>query len=345
MQTGVELAVEHAKQFEAHASINKIGIAIGGSLLAATASLGLIDQVPTREPQRLVTSTIELSPAVPRINSTEILKSTPVQKPKPLNRPEIPPRALRERLPIEESDRRAMAKIANMQLTPEGYAQAVRSIDRSLLSFAQTFREFNPNKVKVDIEQAKSEKFILHFTTFYRNADGLNRDRPIGKAAIKPIIQGMAQTGDDDVDKETGKPKPDRKCCGINWIIDRSGQIYQVAPLNAKLRHNPPDDSSQTGVEIEAYEQADITTEQYEAAGYLAIFVLEQQNLLSNRPLSEVLDGHGKLRDIYRENHPNSIYGVRDDFNAGPTAAFRQKVASFLFQSAPSINVSIPLLG
>ena len=210
--------------------------------------------------------------------------------------------------------------IQRMQLTPAGYRAFINRIDQSDFDYAQQFIEFDPSRVP--IEQRASQVFVWHFTTFYRNADG-PAATPVGDMSVRPFIQGLAQRGDED-------SPPDHVCCGINWVVDRAGPAHQLAPVNAKLRHNPPYDSINTGVEVEAARQADITTSQYESLAYLTISVLQNQKLLGRRPLSEIAKGHGEMRDAYLAANPGSQLDSRDDFNAPESRLLRQAIERFL---------------
>lgn len=213
-----------------------------------------------------------------------------------------------------------VAAVDAMHLTVAGYRSFLKHIDRTYYGDAQRFIEFDPHRVP--ISQGRSEIFIWHFTAFYRNADGPSQT-PKGEMSLPPFIAGMALRGDDS-------SPPDHVCCGINWVIDRFGPAHQLAPVNAKLRHNPPYDSINTGVEVEAARQVDLTTAQYETTAYLTIAVLTQQHLLGRKPLSEIVKGHGEMRDAYLIEHPDSRYGTRDDFNEPESRLLRQVIQRFV---------------
>jgi len=238
--------------------------------------------------------------------------------PRPVARALAVPRAA-SRLPAG-IDRTTAAAMAGMRLTPAGYRDFLRRIDRSYFDYAQRFVEFDPDRVP--IEQGPSRVFVWHFTAFYRNADGPSSTAS-GRMAIRPFIKGLAERGDDD-------SPADHVCCGVNWLIDRHGPTHQLAPLNAKLRHNPPYDSVNTGVEIEAARQADITTTQYESTAYLTIAVLDAQGLLGRKPLQDIVKGHGEMRDAYLEDHPHSHLGERGDFDAPESRLLRGVIEAFL---------------
>ena len=231
------------------------------------------------------------------------------------------------------ADPATAAAIRAMSLTPAGYREFLDRIDLSTYDFAQQFIEFDP--ARVPIEQGPSEVFVWHFTTFYRNADGPGAT-PVGDMSVRPFVQGMAERGDED-------NPPNHACCGVNWVIDRHGPAHQLAPVNAKLRHNPPYDSINTGVEIEAARQVDITTTQYESLAYLTIAVLDNQNLLGRKPLSEIAKGHGEMRDAYLQARPGSDLDSRDDFNAPESRLVRQAIERFL-RAHPSVARMSPRL-
>jgi hypothetical protein len=223
-------------------------------------------------------------------------------------------------------DNATAVAISGMRLSVAGYRDFLRSIDRSSFDYAQQFVEFDPDRVP--IRQGPSQVFVWHFTAFYRNADGPS-STPRGDMALRPFIQGLAQRGDES-------SPADHVCCGVNWVIDRHGPAHQLAPLNAKLRHNPPYDSINTGVEIEAARQGDITSAQYESAAYLTIAVLDAQRLLGRKPLSEIVKGHGEMRDVYLQQHRHSRFGERNDFDAPESRLLRQVIQAFL-QAHPEV--------
>ena len=132
------------------------------------------------------------------------------------------------------------------------------------------------------------------------------------------------------------------KCCGANWAISRHATTHQAAPLNAKLNHNPPYDSISTGVEIEANNQAAITTAQYEQLVYLALAVLDTQDRLGAFPLDQIFKGHGEMRDHWNHHNPHNMYGVRDDFDAPEMIFIRHFVQQFI-DAHPEIIGQKPL--
>lgn len=215
---------------------------------------------------------------------------------------------------------RAREAVKQVKLTPQGYVNFTKSINTSYLAYAQTFPEFNPNKVP--IRQGKSKVFVWHYTTFYLNQNGLAK-KPQGDMDVDRFVKSLARRGDDNT-------PPNRHCCGVNWLIDRHGTTHQLAPLNAKLRHNPPYDSVNTGVEIESVTQGDITTKQYESLGYLTAFALNGQGLLYKEPLDDIAKGHGEMRDSWNKRNPYNTYDQRNDFDADISGLMRSKIQDLL---------------
>jgi len=261
-----------------------------------------------------------LTPPSPRAAAPRV---TPSPRPRPLPGSRQLFSTARRPAGVDAATALAMSR---MQLSPEGYRAFLRHIDRSDFDYAQEFIEFDPDRVP--IRQGRSQVFVWHFTAFYRNADGPS-STPKGDMEMRPFIRGLAQRGDED-------SPADHVCCGVNWVIDRHGPAHQLAPLNAKLRHNPPYDSINTGVEIEAGRQSEITTTQYETTAYLTVAVLDAQRLLGRKPLSEIVKGHGEMRDAYREQHPDSHFGVRNDFDEPESRLLRQAIQGFL-QAHPEV--------
>lgn len=323
----------------------RCSIPLLGGLVALTLLAGTTSAVALREaaPVRLLVTSVGMAQALPVVDppapvpavTTTPAAPTPrratvpvparvAPRPRPTAVPKAPrppaprrpaPRLLRRAPAVAPATTRAMGR---MRLTAAGYRAWARSVDRSFLSYAQGFVEFDP--ARVPIEQGVSRVFVWHFTAFYRNAAGPSQ-QAVGDMAVPPFIEGLAKRGD-----ESG----DHVCCGVNWLIDRHGPAHQLAPVNAKLRHNPPYDSVNTGVEVEAARQVDITTAQYESLAYLTVAVLHEQKLLGRHRLSEIVKGHGEMRDAYLLAHPDSHLGSRDDFNAPEAGLLRQRIQAFL---------------
>lgn len=209
--------------------------------------------------------------------------------------------------------------LAGAELTPAGYRKFVRSIDRSQLAFATSFVEFDHKRVP--IPQGRSEVFVWHFTATYYDKDGWTTE-PRGRTSVRRFVRMIAGRGD-----SIG----DRRCCGVNWFMTKDGRVFQLAAINAKLRHNPPYDSINTGVEVEAFTQEDISPRQYEQLAYLTIYTLKRQGLLGQGPLRRVVRGHGEMRDAYLERNPGR-YAGRDDFDAPVCDLLRRKIVRFLRQ-------------
>jgi hypothetical protein len=291
-----------------------------------------VSALPAPEARRAVPITVG-----PKATHKPVARPAPAPKPTTRAKPKAPAASARHRVQLKRAaataDPATAAAISRMRLTPAGYRAFLDAIDQSAFDYAQQFIEFDP--ARVPIEQGRSQVFVWHFTTFYRNADG-PAAAPAGDMAVRPFVQGLAERGDED-------NPPDHVCCGVNWVVDRHGPAHQLAPVNAKLRHNPPYDSINTGVEVEAARQVDITTDQYESLAYLTITVLQNQDLLGRRPLSEIAKGHGEMRDAFLAAHPESHYDNRDDFNAPESRLLRQAIERFL-KAHPGVPGMVPRL-
>ena len=211
-----------------------------------------------------------------------------------------------------------VAAVEAVELTPAGY-QAFRSrFDERHVPFAQRHTDFNPRRVAVS--QGPSKVFVWHYSYQYFNRDGPAL-KPVGQASPRQLVAFMAGRWG--------------VCCGINWFIDRDARVFRLAPLNAKLRHNPPYDRVVTGVEVEAGAQELVTTEQYEQLAYLTIHVLRRQGHLPTAdPLRRVVRGHGEMRDAYLERNPGARWDDRDDFDEPVATLLRQKVKRYLADRA-----------
>lgn len=216
--------------------------------------------------------------------------------------------------------------VESMNLTPEGYASFMESINYTFFDFAQQYIEFNPTLVP--ISQNTSSVFVWHFTVLGFNGDGVSI--PADQTNVGEFIRFLATRYDES-------PRNTHLCCGVNWFIDRNGGVYQLAPLNAKLRHNPPFDEVNTGVEVEAANQDALTSAQYESLSYLSIAVLQNQTLLGNYPIDQIVKGHGEMRDTWNAEHPEARRDSRDDFDAPISQLLRQKIAIFL-QTYPEVT-------
>lgn len=214
---------------------------------------------------------------------------------------------------VEEPSAETTAAIDAMVLTKAGYREFVRRVNHSHLSYAQGWTDFNPRRV--DIPQGPSRAFVWHFTVDYFNTTG-PAAAPQGRPAPRQLVRFMA--------RRTGV------CCGVNWFVDRNGRTHRLAPLHAKLRHNPPYDSVVTGVEVEAADQKSVTTKQYEALAYLTMRVLHRQGLLRTEPLRKTVRGHGEMRDAYLERNPRARWGERDDFDQPVSKLLRTRINRFL---------------
>jgi len=201
--------------------------------------------------------------------------------------------------------------IEAVTLTPGGYESFKNSINTSFMDQAAAYDSYNP--ATNDIPQEASELFIWHFTTLYYNGGGNSTGEPIGDTA--DVLHFLSSTANSGV--------------GIQWFIDRTGHTYQLTDPTTRTANIPPHSSVSTGVEIESDTQANITTEQYESAAYLAAYNIMALDLLSgDKSLDEVLYGHAEIRAIDRLTDP-SLAG-RSDFPAGESSLLRQKVAKLL---------------
>lgn len=241
--------------------------------------------------------------------------------------PEIVPTTIQmrpaEKLGLELDPRVEEAMSGLEGLSLDGYDQFLQSIDTSPVAYSQQFREFNPDLLQADIAQGPSEIFVLHFTVKYANDEPGFGDMSIGNFNVGNLIKSMA-----------ARFGHDGQCCASNWGIGRHATTHQMAPLNAKLNHNPPYDSVSTSAEVEADEQASITTGQYMELAYLSVGVLDTQERLGKFPLNEILKGHGEMRDLiideWNRTYPSHKLGVRDDFNFPESELFRYYVQKFL---------------
>ena len=227
------------------------------------------------------------------------------------------------RLDKAEVKRQELARtkeaIGRVNLSLTGYVDFLaHDIDKSHMAYAQTFKEFNPDRVP--IKQDRTKHFIWHYTA---------NPVPQGGSDIDLLIRGMANRTEGK--DKNGKRLPDiHRCCAVNWAIGRDGVAYQLAPKDAKLRHDPPNDNLKTGVEVAALYQSDITTEQYESLAYLTL-AITPPDVLQNAALfrSRVL-GHGEDRTRWNAKHPGDRYDIKIDFNTEPSSWLRDKILDFV---------------
>lgn len=211
-----------------------------------------------------------------------------------------------------------VSAVEAVELTPAGYQAFRSSVDERHVPFAQRHVDFNPRRVAV--WQGPSKVFVWHYTFHYFNRDGAAL-KPVGRASPRQLVSSMARRWG--------------VCCGVNWFIDRDARVFRLAPLDAKLRHNPPYDGVVTGVEVEAGGQELVTTEQYEQLAYLTIHVLRRQgHLPTSDPLRRVVRGHGEMRDAYLERNPGARWDRRDDFDEPVATLLRQKIKRYLNERA-----------
>lgn len=208
-------------------------------------------------------------------------------------------------------DPRVEEAIDAVSLTPEGYQQFLDSINYRHQEYAQQFPEFNPNQNGVSQNPAETEYATWHFTVI--------------DMEVPDLVRTVATRGDDS-------STPDHTCCGFNNVIDNDPNqtFYQLAPWEAHLSHNPPDDNKQVGTEVMAATQADITTIQYEKLSYWTIAVAKMKGWLGNRAIADYARGHGEERDKFKANHPESKLGSRDDFDGEVAERLRQEITEDL---------------
>jgi hypothetical protein len=75
------------------------------------------------------------------------------------------------------------------------------------------------------LDQGPGRLVEWHYLFHYFNTDGPSL-RLEGRSSPRQLVRFMAR-----------RPGV---CCGVNWFIDRDARVFRLAPLNARLRHNPP---------------------------------------------------------------------------------------------------------
>jgi len=248
--------------------------------------------------------------------TAEPAPTTTISSPPPEIIVEAAARAMEYRTPLDTS---TMEALNGMELTAEGYEKFFETIDMSWFDYAQSYSNFNPSRVP--IAQNPTEWVTAHFTASYSNSDGPSPE-PVGEMDVKRLIDFMANRGN--------------PCCGVNFFIDRDGRAIQVAPYQAKLRHNPPYDDKTVGFEMEAAFQHQLTSAQLDTASYITIASLQLDGLLDPATLQQRFHGHGEDRDNFRDNHPDSKWDERNDCDAPIMDAWRQKMLEFI-QKNPDI--------
>jgi hypothetical protein len=254
--------------------------------------------------------------------------AAPPQAPKPEPPPAPPPPAPERKLQsipkseVVPLDLETAQHIEAINLTPEGYQQFFQNLDMTWFGYTQGHNKFNP--ARVPIPQHRTQFVTAHFTAEYTNALGLDKSQPIGDMDVKRLV---------DWEASRGGPV----CCAMNFIIDRNGHVFQLAPFNAKLRHNPPFDGITTGYEVEATWQNTVTPKQFEAATYLTLAMLVNEHLLGTKSIGDLFAGHGEVRDKLRAEHPEMRkWGIRNDFDEPVMQAWRTKVEAFI-QANPNL--------
>lgn len=184
-------------------------------------------------------------------------------------------------------DPQVAQNIAEIRLSLDGYCNFLKNIDSSTVDHAGQFTEFNGTKMSQFIPQNEPvEFFTLHYTAGYSNDEYNTGSSAVGDFNPGNLVRLMVE-----------RFGANSQCCGANWAIGRAGGTFQLAGLNQRLNANPPFDAVSTDVEIEALDQATVVTKQYEEVLYLAIAVLDTQQLLGNYALQDILVGHAEVRN------------------------------------------------
>jgi flagellum-specific peptidoglycan hydrolase FlgJ/LysM repeat protein len=196
-------------------------------------------------------------------------------------------------------------KINAVDLTVEGYNKFVENIDKSYMPVAAEYSSFVPEKNHTD--QDPTEMLIWHYTVSeYRDP----------KHFIGSIYNTGVNYGYD---------------LAVQFFIGRDGQLYQLTDMSAKVNHIMSFSNISTGVEIEAKNQADVTTKQYETAAYWAVYNLIKQGLIDDKTLANLPDlvgGHYDMRVHYGKDGING--DDHTDFPPEESASLRGKVAELM---------------
>lgn len=270
---------------------------------------------PCQSAETNTTTLSSESPIVASVTTTANSVAEPNQPPKEIINPVVSERMLA------------------MNLTPEGYISFLQKLDMSLLSYSQQKAEFNPKTNNKPQHQTK--RVLLHYTAQFYNNDGVEQV-PRGPSNPRGFIDSIsARYG--SVLEPGGS-----SCCAANGFIDRDANSYLLAPIKAKLQHNPPTDVEEFGIEIESANMQGITTQQYEKLAYYTLVVLKNENLIDN-PLSETVRGHGEQRKEYLQKNPDKkgILPTKIDFTSLDSDLFRRVLGDFINRN-PSIK-TVPL--
>lgn len=229
-----------------------------------------------------------------------------------------------------------LASLDGMQLTLEGYQAFFTGIDYTWYDYTQSLIDFSPLLVsnpqyagKDAIPQNATEWITAHFTAGYTNFN------EIGAAPVPTGLEMDLKRLIDFSEFQRGHP-----CCGFNFVIDRNGRVFQLAPFNAKLRHNPPYDGRTTGFEIEAAVQEQITAKQYEQTSYLVMAMLANEGRLDPDGLAQYFHGHGEDRTKLRAADPHTTWDVRSDFNEPVMNIWREYLANFIRSNSNIATIS-----
>lgn len=266
-------------------------------------------------------------PCEPDQPQTSILAArveSPASSTTETTRQELAPRPKVEGLnPIIEANMNAM------KLSPEGYKDFFKNIDRSWMPYTQTKSVFNNDLIGkiAQLTQQKKQKSLIPSDDFLWHTFGYNPSTlPDGHVDVKAFV--------DFVD---GRGAP---CCGMNWMID-SDKVIQLAPADAKLWSNPP--YLMRSVEVRAVYEKDITTRQYELLAYLTIADLINQKLLDPRNPEIRGKGHDEMREAWNNEHPHEQYDDKIDFSSPTSQNFRLLLAEFVRDNPEIFEITEPL--
>jgi len=298
---------------EAHASYTQLSVETPIECAGACPPEVQIEAGVQRTPEPAVTTTTETPPIpitlpAPTTTTTTLPSSTTTQAQQQLR--------IAGRGKIEKPTR-VYESIEAMQLTREGYVEVLSHIRMDYYEYAQSKEKFNPQIMEQrGIPQHPTQFYTKHVAANYYNADGTVTVEPVGEPSTQKFIDVIAG-------------RAGGVCCGVNRYTNRNGEVFWLAPRQAKLRHNYGYDGITTGDEIEAYLQTDVTTKQLEASAYVDIGNLIVDELIS-KPLNETIEGHAKTRTEYKAEHPDSTIPAKIDWTEDFTDQYRTKLYDFL---------------
>lgn len=310
---------------EAAASPDVIAIEVAANPLVAD----IVEAQPTpgeqKFPEPSPAATEVPAPPTPTEPSPPPVATEPA--PPPPTQPQEQPLRASSNLRAERSAKSYEA-IEAMQLTREGYVQVLSAIRTDFYDYAQSKEKFNPQIMEQrGIPQHATQFFTKHATAGYYNSDNTVTNQPVGDPSVQKFIDVIAGRGGG-------------VCCAVNRYTDRNGEVYWLAPRQAKLRHNYGYDGVTTGDEIEAYLETDITTKQLEASAYVDIGNLIVEGLIS-QSLNDTIEGHAHTRTDYKAEHPESTIPAKIDWTEDYTAGYRVKIQEFI-DANPDLKDLIP---